>query len=376
MRNILYPTGTRADFGLMRHTLERIHQCPNLKLSVLVTGAHLDPRYGETVKEIEAAGLPIGARIPVGLDTDDGATMARAIATELEGIVAALEQERPDLVLLLGDRGEMLAAALAAMHLNIPIAHIHGGERSGTVDEPIRHAISKLAHYHFAATEGARERLIRMGEAVDRIFVTGAPGIDGIETLATASREDLCRENGLRSDQPVALVVFHPVVQRAEEMSAQASDLMRSVIDDCGLQGVVLLPNSDAGRDPIRAVLERFESQRCRLFVHMPRPQFVSWMRAADVMVGNSSSGIIEAASLGLPVVNVGDRQIGRERSENVIDSPVDRGQIGAAIKLVLTGGRGQFNNVYGRGATAERIVELLEGLPLDRELLMKTNAY
>ena len=172
MRRILYLTGTRADFGLMRATLAGIQAHPELKLGLLVTGMHLDPRYGDTVREVEASGLPVVARVPVALGDDDGATMARAIGLELLGAVDALASFHPDLLLLLGDRGEMLAGAIAALHLNIPIVHLHGGELSGTVDEPVRHAISKLAHYHFTATEGARERLIRMGERPEHIHVT------------------------------------------------------------------------------------------------------------------------------------------------------------------------------------------------------------
>jgi GDP/UDP-N,N'-diacetylbacillosamine 2-epimerase (hydrolysing) len=375
VRRILYLTGTRADFGLMRATLAGIQAHPELKLGLLVTGMHLDPRYGDTVREIEASGLPIVARVPVALGDDDGATMARAIGLELLGAVDALASFRPDLLLLLGDRGEMLAGAIAALHLNIPIVHLHGGELSGTVDEPVRHAISKLAHYHFTATEGARERLIRMGEWPEHIHVTGAPGIDGLAASVSRHREELAAWAGFAPDRPIALVVFHPVVQQADEAAAQASLLLDALLAVDGLQALLLLPNADAGGEAIRRVFQRGR-ERCRTVLHLPRAEFIDWMAAVDVMVGNSSSGIIEAASFGTPVVNVGDRQRGRERGANVRDVPLEHGAIVATLRECLSSGRQPVRNVYGDGHAGARIVELLATLPLDRELLMKCNAY
>ena len=375
MRRILYLTGTRADFGLMRATLAGIQAHPELKLGLLVTGMHLDPRYGDTVREVEASGLPVVARVPVALGDDDGATMARAIGLELLGAVDALASFHPDLLLLLGDRGEMLAGAIAALHLNIPIVHLHGGELSGTVDEPVRHAISKLAHYHFTATEGARERLIRMGEWPEHIHVTGAPGIDGLAACVSRHRTELAAQAGFAPDQPIALVVFHPVVQQADEAAAQASLLLDALLAVDGLQALLLMPNADAGGEAIRRVFQR-ERERCRTVPHLPRAEFIDWMAAVDVMVGNSSSGIIEAATFGTPVVNVGDRQRGRERSANVRDVPVEHGAIVATLRECLSSGRQPVRNVYGDGHAGARIVELLATLPLDRELLMKCNAY
>ena len=208
MRKIIYVSGTRADFGLIESTLLLAQENPELDVSICVTGMHLSPRFGETVKEIEQSGLRICGRIPVDTEKTSGASMARAIGTELNAMVDVFEKEQPDLVLVLGDRGEQLAGALTAIHLNIPVAHLHGGERSGTVDEPVRHAISKLAHYHFAATEGSKERLVRMGEQEDHIFVTGAPGLDGLQAMAQRSREELCGEQKLNPKQPVSWSSF------------------------------------------------------------------------------------------------------------------------------------------------------------------------
>lgn len=375
MRRLIYITGTRADFGLMRSTLQQIDASPVLDLSLLVTGMHLEPGYGETVHEIERSGMNIAARIPVQLHSDKGGVMARAIAHELLGIIDALEREQPNMVLLLGDRGEMLAGALAAIHLNIPVVHIHGGELSGTVDEPVRHAISKLAHYHFTATQGARERLIKMGELPEHVFVTGAPGLDDIAEFPRADRIQMCMKYGFDPDSPLALVLFHPVVQNSSKAGKQANDLMQAILEDAGYQTLVLLPNADAGGEQIRTSLEPYASARCRIFEHLPREEYLSWLTVADMMVGNSSSGIIEAASLGIAVVNVGERQNRRERNANVIDVPAVREAVADGIKKASML-QGPYRNIYGDGHAGERIVKLLESLPVDNELLMKSNAY
>lgn len=375
-RRVCYVSGTRADFGLLSSTLQRMASDARLELSICVTGMHLLHRFGETVREIEAAGLPIGARIPVDLAGGDGAAMARAIGLALIGMTDHFAVARPDLVLVLGDRGEMLAGALAALHLNIPVVHLHGGERSGTVDEPVRHAISKLAHYHLTATPGAQARLVRMGERAERVFVTGAPGLDGLAETPVQTRQALCVEWGLDPAKPVALVVFHPVLQEAGDAGQQMEEVLAAVRDR-GLQALCLMPNSDAGNVRIRAVLEaRRGDPGVSLVTHLPRPAFVAWMAAADVMVGNSSSGIIEAASLGLPVVNVGERQAGRERSGNVVDCPPLTAAVAASIDQALALRGRRFENVYGDGKAGERIVELLASLPLEQDLLCKSNAY
>ncbi len=374
-RRICYITGTRADFGLMQATLESIHRAPGLSLSLIVTGMHLSPEYGNTVADIEAAGLPIQARIPV-IGQPDGAGMARNIATMLAGFVEALEASRPDLVLLLGDRGEMLAGALAAVHLNIPVAHIHGGERSGTIDEPVRHAISKLAHFHFTATPQARERLVRMGEQAEHVWVTGAPGLDGLENLACAGRTQLLQEAGLDPQRKVALLVYHPVVQEA----ADAGDGMRAILDallQMDVQIMALMPNSDAGSHAIRATLtQQAANPEIKVATHLHRSLFVSWMAAADLMIGNSSAGIIEAATFGTPVVNIGSRQNLRERNANIIDTVTAPDAIVQAIRQALAQGRYAPGNIYGDGQAAQRIVGLLESIPLNTYILAKFNAY
>lgn len=360
----------------MQSTLQLIAARPGLALEVIVTGTHLSERFGMTVREIEQAGLAIVARIPVDTDIDTGAAMALNIARVLEGCVTALERSRPDLLLLLGDRGEMLAGALAALHLGIPIAHVHGGERSGTVDEPVRHAISKIAHFHFVATEESRDRLVRMGERADAVFVCGAPGLDGLREVTLRDRADLCATVGLNPLEPVALLVYHPVVQEAGTAGQEAAAL----VDAClciGLQLLALAPNADAGSRAVRAALESFASHPSVRFVtHLPRVEFIAWMAACDVMVGNSSSGIIEAATFGTPVCNIGTRQNLRQRSGNVVDVAGADVGLGDMLRRVVAGGRFFGRNVYGDGEAGPRIVERLATLDLASAILAKTNAY
>jgi GDP/UDP-N,N'-diacetylbacillosamine 2-epimerase (hydrolysing) len=376
-KKICYVSGTRADYGLMVSTLNAIEAHPALSLSVIVTGMHLSQKYGLTIREIEADHRRICGRINTLVDAQTGAAMARSIGILLDSLVAILEHESPDAILLLGDRGEMLAGALAAIHLNIPVVHIHGGERSGTVDEPVRHAISKLAHWHCVATQESRLRLIRMGEDPSRICVTGAPGLDGLEALASLGREELHKSCGFHPARKVALLVFHPVLQEASSAGEQAQMLIDALIAS-GLQVLALLPNADAGGEAVRSTLINAASRQdqVRVATHLQRRDFVSWVACADLMVGNSSSGIIEAATFGTPVINVGTRQNLRERNANVIDVEADGPALQKAIAMALASGRIQPGNVYGDGKAGNRIVAVLSNIEATQDVLLKTNAY
>ncbi|TWC68390.1 GDP/UDP-N,N'-diacetylbacillosamine 2-epimerase (hydrolysing) [Herbaspirillum sp. SJZ099] len=310
------------------------------------------------------------------MEEASGVNMARNIGTMVAGFAGVLAEQRPDVVLLLGDRGEMLAGALAAIHLNIPVVHIHGGERSGTIDEPVRHAISKLSHFHFTATADARARLIRMGESASNVYVIGAPGIDGIVELAQESRGALCAIFGFDPARPLALFVYHPVVQESDCDGKEVAEILDLLISR-GIQVVALRPNSDAGSDAIRTRLEsRASHALVHLLTHMGRARFAAMMAEADVMIGNSSAGIIEAASFGIPVVNIGSRQNLRERNKNVRDVDLNLQAIGDAIDRAMQAGRYPRTNIYGDGQAARRIVALLQNIPLDNTVLMKTNAY
>lgn len=375
MRKVLYISGTRADFGLMRASLMAIHADPDLELSVIATGMHLDPTYGETWREIAESGLNLAAKLPVEMSPPTGATMARAVGQMTTHLVEQMDQIAPDIVLVLGDRGEMLAASIAAIHLNIPVAHIHGGERSGTVDEAVRHAITKLSHIHFAATNEARTRIIALGEREDCVYVTGAPGLDGLTDIPLPSRDVILGEMGFDTERPVALMLFHPVLQDAADMAAKT----RAVFDGlqgAGWQSLALMPNADAGSDIIRATYATHAPDGMQTRVHLPRPDFVKVMAVADAMIGNSSSGIIEAASFGTPVLNIGTRQNLRERNANVTDLPEDAAAITTALRYIATHPRPAVQNIYGDGQTAARIVSYLKSHPIGPDLMNKVLVY
>lgn len=377
-RRIAYVTGTRADFGLMRRVLVQIDAHPGLSLSLSVTGMHLSADYGETVREIEASGLTIRDRIPVALG-GGAAEMGAGIGRITEALSRSFEADRPDIVLLLGDRGEMLAGAIAGLHAGAVVVHIHGGERSGTIDEPVRHAISKLSHFHLTATGDATDRLRKMGEDSWRIRTVGAPGLDDLSERDSRDRATLCEEAGFDPSGRLALVVFHPVVQQAMAAGEQMTAVLNATAA-AGLQMLVLAPNADAGRRSITESIANFSessSAVIRQETHLERPLYLAWLAAADVIVGNSSSGIIESASVGTPCVNIGERQNARIRNTNVVDVPgFEIAAIEEGIASALALGDGPFDNLWGDGQTAQRIARLLADADLGPEVFSKLNAY
>ena len=374
LRKIIYLSGTRADFGLMQSTLVLLAQVA--VVSVAVTGTHLAPDFGHTIDDIRAAGLLICGEVAVDVETRSAYSMSVGIGECLIGMTSLLNREQPDILVLLGDRGEMLAGAIAALHLGIVCVHIHGGERSGTVDEPVRHAISKLSHYHLVATAESRERLIRMGERPEAVHVTGAPGLDGLVAMADMSIKSSMSAMNLPLNQPFILAVFHPVVQQAQDAYAQTGSLLLA-LKKTALPVIWLEPNSDSGsNDVLKALSDIGLPAGSTRLKHMQRNLFAMTMKRCAVLVGNSSAGIIEAASFSTPVVNVGDRQRLRERSANVVDVVTDVDPIYRAVAGALKSGKTPCDNKYGDGKTAPRIVSLLTALVLDRSVLDKSNSY
>jgi GDP/UDP-N,N'-diacetylbacillosamine 2-epimerase (hydrolysing) len=376
LKKIIYVSGTRADYGLMRYVLKKLAHSPEFDLSLCVTGMHLSSLYGNTVQDIEADGFQICARIPVDVDKTTHESMALSIGHEILGMTEVFAREKPDMILLLGDRGESLAAALVAVHLNIPIVHLHGGERSGTVDEMVRHAISKLAHYHFVATQASRKRLIQMGEREDCIFVVGAPGLEEIIEQPRGTKASFYEQFAFDPEKKTALCLYHPVVQEYHTIQAQFLELMRAALD-LDLQLICLEPNADAGGALIReALLDYTLNPQVRIFKHLPRDTFIHCLAQVDVMLGNSSSGIIEAASFDLPVVNVGMRQQLRERSANVIDVSADYDSVLSGLKQALAIQQPSYENCYGDGKSSERCYHLLKTIDLGPDVLNKCNSY
>lgn len=379
-QRIAVVTGTRAEYGMMTPVLRAIQHHPALDLQLIVTGMHLMPAFGYTVEEIERDEFPIAARVEMPLESDRPSVVARSVGAGVIGMASALDELAPAIVLLLGDRAEPLAAAIAATYLTLPIAHLHGGEvTGGSIDDNVRNAITKLAHLHFVATAGAATRLKQMGEATWRIHVVGSPSVDAIVAMTIPSREELARQLRLSSTERWIVVLQHPETLGDVDSGAQ----MRAILDavtEVGGEIVVIYPNSDPGSAKIIDAIQECERKtpRLRAFKSLAYPDYLALLRHAALLVGNSSSGLRETASFGLPFVNVGMRQSGRERGENVIDTASDPVSIARGIARGLTDRTFReralaSHNPYGDGKSAERIAALLADVALDSRLLRKS---
>ena len=370
-RKILYVSGTRADYGLMKHTLEKIKDHQFLDLTVLATGMHLMPEFGKTIDLIRKDGFAV-QEVNAVFTEDTKTAMSLFLGEFIQKATAVVQELRPDIILVLGDRAEMLGAAMIGTYLSIPVAHLHGGDVSSTVDEHARHAITKLAHLHLPATTKSAERISYLGEEEWRIHVVGAPGLDSIMHTPKLSKEELERRLNLDLSKPTALVLQHPVSMEVEEAAAQMRSTLEAV-KEAGLQAVVVYPNADAGGRSMIEVIENYKKEPSfSIHPNLERDVFVSLMQQVAVMVGNSSSGIIEAASFGLPVVNVGSRQEGRERAENVIDAGYDREEISGVIRNTLSLGKNNCTNPYGEGKAADKIVRIFSSIEIDKTLVQK----
>ena len=377
-RTIGVVTVARSDYGHLLPVLEAIRTAPGLGLQLLVSGSHLSPRFGRTVTLIERDGWPIAERIETALESDAPADLAAAAGGAVAGFARALARRRPDVLLVLGDRLEMLSAAMAALPLTIPVAHVHGGEvTEGAIDEQIRHAITKLAHLHFPAAPVFARRILQMGEESWRVHCVGAPGLDRLAATATLSRPELAARLDLALRRPTIIVTLHPVTLEAEDTAFHADELVAAL---GRIEGDVVLssPGADTAYQTITRRLEALAATRphTRFVPSLGEDVYCSLLGEADAMVGNSSSGLIEAPSFGLPVVNVGRRQHGRLRGANVIDVGHGRDEILAGLRRALDPAFRQslagLANPYGDGHAAPRIVKVLTEVALDRRLLHK----
>lgn len=357
--------------------LRAIQSHEKLTLSLVVTGMHLSAEFGETVHDIERDNFEIDAKIPMLSSEDTGAAMASGVGSCLLGISRAMKRIRPTFLLLAGDRGEMLAGAISATYMNIPIAHIQGGDVSGGADNLVRHAITKLAHIHFPATRLSKRRIEQMGEDASRIFLVGSPSLDSIINGKASNIDLLAKKYGLDFGRPVILMIQHPVTTDADSAAREIRETLEAIVQ-LRLQTIIIYPNADAGgRRAIRMIENYRRFSFIKIFRSLPREDFLGLVRSVSAMVGNSSSGLIEAPSLGLPVVNIGTRQSGRERANNVIDVGYDRLQIKAAIERCLCDQdfikiAKKCSNPYGDGKASHRIVEVLANIEITPELLRK----
>lgn len=380
MRKIAYISGTRADYGLMQSTLIEINNNPQLRLEVIVTGMHLMEEFGATVCEIEKDGFTFHI-IEETYEKDDRASMARFVGELIIKLTDKLKEISPDAILLLGDRGEMLAGAIVGVYLGIPLAHVHGGEISSTVDDSARHAITKLSHIHLPATKKSAERIIKMGESKENVFVVGAPGLDSILHEKLIEPKGIAQMYDLDLSRPIAIVIQHPVSTEIDHARCQMQQTLDSVLE-LKIQTFLIYPNADAGGREMIEVIKKYEnSPYIKTYKNIPRKEYLSLLNVASVLIGNSSSGIIEAASFKLPVVNIGSRQRGRERAENVIDSEYRKEDIISKTLKCLNDENFKrkvktCKNPYGEGKTGEKIAEILCKINLDEKLLQKKMGY
>lgn len=378
-RRIVALTGSRGEWGYIRPILRSIAEDGELDYAIIATNMHLLPEFGMSVHEIEADGFHVDERIHMTYDGYTSATMAKSLGSLLIELPTALQRLRPTILLLAGDRGEQLMGAIAGAHMGIAVAHIQAGELSGNVDGIVRHAITKLAHIHFAANEEFAERVRRMGEDDFRIHVTGAPLVDELVQGPITPEDDLRSRYRLPAGERLVLAVQHPVTEEEARADEHASETLQAIIE-VDWPTVLIYPNSDAGSASIRAQIQRSKRPNIRVLRNVPRADYLGLLRVADVVVGNSSSGIMEAPTFGTPCVNVGRRQNRRLQADNVINVGHGRREIVEAIHRAV---RPEFVrraraavNPYGDGRAADRIVDVLRKVEISEALLRKEITY
>ncbi len=372
-RRICVVTGTRAEYGALRWIMEGIREAKGLDLQVIATGMHLSPEFGLTYREIEQDGFCIDRKVEMLLSSDTPTGLAKSMGLGMIGFGEALQQLQPDLMLVLGDRFEIFSAVAAAMVARIPVAHLDGGEATeGLIDEPIRHSITKMSHFHFVAAEEYRKRVIQLGEQPNRVFLVGGLGVDSIKKLTLLDRPELEVSLGFNLGRKNLLVTFHPVTLENATSAKQMEELLAALgtLEDTHL--IFTMPNADTDSRILIGMIEQFVNshRNARAFTTLGQLRYLSCIRQVDAVVGNSSSGLAEAPSFGKGTINIGDRQRGRLRAESVIDCAPEREAITAALLQLYSpefiAKLGTVRNPYGDGGVSERIVETLAEISLD----------
>lgn len=371
-KKIAVITGSRADYGLLCWVMKEIRARENLLLIPFVTGAHLDPKWGGTVSQIRADGFSELIEVPASPADTSRHGICSSMADTITAFSAQFQQHRPDLLLLLGDRFEIMAAAMAALVHNIPIGHIGGGEISeGAIDNSIRHSLSKLSHFHFVISPKCASRLRQLGEEPWRIHVVGSPRLDYIHTHQFKSREELSSKLGIKFEKHLALVIFHPATLDRADAAVQVRELCRAM-EDNDLEYFILPPNIDTGSEEVLHELRTHAGKHENSIISptLDMSYYLAILKHCDLMIGNSSAGIVEAPLFELPVVNVGDRQKGRDCMRNVIHCSNAAADIGRAIRHAIAPGfRPSLKNMgndYGDGHSSRRIADIISALTLD----------
>ncbi|PLW82088.1 UDP-N-acetylglucosamine 2-epimerase (hydrolyzing) [Kineobactrum sediminis] len=381
-RKVCVVTGTRAEFGLLRYLMEDIRQHPALELQVAVTGMHLSPEFGSTYQEIEAAGFIIDIKVEMLLSSDTSTAVTKSMGLGVIGFADAYQRLKPDIVVVLGDRFEIFSATSAALIAGIPIAHLHGGETTeGAFDEAIRHSITKMSHLHFVAAEEYRHRVIQLGESPERVFNVGGMGIDAIKRLELLSREELEKSIDAVLDDKNLLITFHPVtLEREESSKEQLNALLNALAELKQTHLIFTMPNADTGGRELTKIVHEFVSSHdnASMYASLGQLRYFSCMAQVDGVIGNSSSGLLEAPAFNIGTVNIGDRQKGRLKAASVIDCEPTKAAILEAIDRLYSptfrSSLDAVDNPYGNGGASKAIVQVLADSSLDN--LLKKSFY
>lgn len=384
MRKVCIITGTRAEYGLLSRLMKIVEEASDTQLQIVATNMHLSPKYGETYKEIEADGFIIDKKVPIIEETgnDDAISTVKSMSRALAGFADAYNELSPDLVVMLGDRYEILAAATAALIMRIPIAHISGGDvTEGAYDDAIRHSITKMSQLHFPSTEEYRRRVIQLGEQPERVFNVGALGVENIKKLPLLSKEDIESSIDFKIDKNTILVTYHPVTLGNHSAEEDINEFIDALEERQDLRVIFTMPNSDNGNEAIVKAINTFVSNntgRSIAYKSLGVIRYLSAMKYVGAVVGNSSSGIVEVPSFGIPTLNIGDRQRGRIAAESVYNCKTDKGSILKGLEIIMslefkekaTG----IHNPYDKEGTAQSIFDVISTYPL--ELLNQKHFY
>jgi GDP/UDP-N,N'-diacetylbacillosamine 2-epimerase (hydrolysing) len=381
MRKICVITGTRAEYGLLRWVMQGIKDDSGLTLQIIATGMHLSPEFGLTYREIEQDGFRIDRKVEMLTSSDTPVGIAKSMGLGLIGFADALNELRPDLIMVLGDRFEIFAAVAAALVARIPVAHLHGGEATeGLVDEAIRHSITKMSHLHFVAAEEYLQRVIQLGEQPDRVFLVGGLGIDNIRRLKLLDRPELEASLDFKLGQKNLLITFHPVTLESATATDQMAELLAALAELKDTQLIFTLPNADTDGRALIKMVEQFVAQlpNARAYTSLGQLRYLSCIAHVDGVVGNSSSGLAEVPSFKKGTINIGDRQRGRLQAASVINCTPSRQDISAALERLYDAdfqmSLGQVSNPYGEGGASEKIIAVVKSIALDN--ILKKHFY
>ena len=384
MKRIGIMTGTRAEYGLLKSLMQEINKDNDLELYLIVSGMHLSPEFGMTYKEIEEDGFEINAKVEMLLSSDSPAGISKSIGLGVIGFADEFQRADLDMLILLGDRYEALSAAICAMVMRIPIAHLHGGELTeGAIDEGIRHSITKMSYLHFTSTEQYRNRVIQLGENPERVFYVGALGVENIKKINLMTKEELERSIHFEIDENTVVVTYHPVTLENNTVEEQFLNLLKVLDRNPKIRMIFTKANADTNGRIVNELIDKYaaqNSERACAFVSLGQKRYLSALKYCRIVIGNSSSGIIEAPSFGKPIINIGDRQKGRICADSVINCGYTQQEIQQAMETALTkefeNKASNCRNPYEKENTAANIISVIKDYLLNDKIKLKKGFY